>query len=870
MTMFNSRRKSSLPSPSPSPASSSTSHPPSSSGGDGGGGKVATRVLVPIRRPSGITNPNGGIAATTPPRDEASRMTKPGIRSSPHAKSMAMGDDAFPIVTTAASGGDGNRSSCPRTPKRSSARSPGKDRIVSSAARGSLASKTPSMSGIVVDGGTNPGRGTPPPRELSKFASPSSSIAAVAAAPACTTTTTSTSPIRGRSGEEGEGVRVCVRIRPMSIATSDVDDDDDDAATAQPRAYALSADGNAIVRNFPTDGRGGGSTSEDETSRLCVYDRVYGENSTTLQLYEEMVADIVESVVRQGRNGTVFTYGQTSTGKTHTMHGILMAVGRDLFGMMMDDTRGGGIPSSFSPPHRKSLTTVRISCMELYNEELRDLLVCCGGGGTTTAYATTTSLPIQEDRRGNVQIPGLIERIVNDIDELMDAVRTAEGNRTVGSTAMNERSSRSHTIFGITYERREAMKAEVMHSLDGSGQGGSSSSSEEEEEDKENNRMSKSVTTSSRKVITTASSLYLVDLAGSESVRVSGATGQRQKEGGKINQSLLTLSRVLSKLGKRDGGHINYRDSKLTRILKPSLSGNARMGCICCISPDFKYLEESKSTLDFATRTMLVRTNAKSNTKVEYDDGLVKEFEREIERIKRETARSDERRLQMEKALQESEDEIVCLKANIELALGRAESMEREKTRLEVHLKKEICDLKKHNNELERTLIEYVSEKHILMKRQEDDRESYLRELKQMEVEQTLMAEKKNNEHQEKLKALSVEIEALRLGNTESVINLSNCVAELERTNQDLRGQLASAKNSNNAAQENDVASLKATIDDLTKDKLKLEQMLTNEIQKSMDRRNEAKERRRKFKGKLVGMAETLKDDLVHLSYQGE
>ena len=217
------------------------------------------------------------------------------------------------------------------------------------------------------------------------------------------------------------------------------------------------------------------------------------------------------------------------------MHGILMAVGRDLFGMMMDDTRGGGIPSSFSPPHRKSLTTVRISCMELYNEELRDLLVCCGGGGTTTAYATTTSLPIQEDRRGNVQIPGLIERIVNDIDELMDAVRTAEGNRTVGSTAMNERSSRSHTIFGITYERREAMKAEVMHSLDGSGQGGSSSS-EEEEEDKENNRMSKSVTTSSRKVITTASNLYLVDLAGSESVRVSGATGQRQKEGGKINQ----------------------------------------------------------------------------------------------------------------------------------------------------------------------------------------------------------------------------------------------------------------------------------------------------------------------------------------------
>lgn len=83
--------------------------------------------------------------------------------------------------------------------------------------------------------------------------------------------------------------------------------------------------------------------------------------------------------------------------------------------------------------------------------------------------------------------------------------------------------------------------------------------------------------------------------------------------------SLLTLSQVLSKLGKKDGrsGHINYRDSKLTRILKPSLSGNARMGCICCISPALQYVEESKSTLDFAMRTMLVTTNAKRCVSIE-------------------------------------------------------------------------------------------------------------------------------------------------------------------------------------------------------------------------------------------------------------
>ena len=225
-------------------------------------------------------------------------------------------------------------------------------------------------------------------------------------------------------------------------------------------------------------------------------------------------------------------------GKTHTMHGILMAAGRDLFGMTMNDTgdddpSSSSVMSSSTTDHRKSLTTVRISCMELYNEELRDLLVC--GGGTA---AMSTSLPIQEDRRGNVQISGLTERTVHDIDGLMDAVRIAEGNRTTGSTAMNERSSRSHTIFGITYERREAMTAGVLHPIDGS-ERGISSDDDVDDEDKENDDgtlLLKSGKPSSQKVITTVGNLYLVDLAGSESVRVTGATGQRQKEGGKINQ----------------------------------------------------------------------------------------------------------------------------------------------------------------------------------------------------------------------------------------------------------------------------------------------------------------------------------------------
>jgi centromeric protein E len=485
--------------------------------------------------------------------------------------------------------------------------------------------------------------------------------------------------------------------------------------------------------------------------------------------------------------------------------------------------------------------------MELYNEEVRDLLIDDSNA--------TQSLPIQEDRRGNVQIPGLIERIVFNIEELMNVVHIAEGNRTIGSTAMNERSSRSHTIFKITYERREVMVAGLVSHDDDDV---SSKEGKENDISVGNGTSNNSRTAnSSQKVVTTVSNLNLVDLAGSESVRVTGATGDRQKEGGKINQSLLTLSTVLSKLGKKDGGHINYRDSKLTRILKPSLSGNARMGCICCISPDVKYIEESKSTLDFATRTMLVTTNAKSNMKVDYDDGLVKEFEMEIERIKNETAKSEASRLRME-------DEIVCLNANMELAIGKATRVERENkelaTRLEElqasndndrnNLLKEICMLKSRNHELETKLFDSESEKSILAQRQEDDCKSSIQKQKQIESLQFTMEEK---EH---------ELQLLRNDNTMSISRLEDQVSELKRLNNDLKEQLTAVNENNNSCSEDSAAftSLTSTIASLTREKLLLESRLAREVEKSAARQKEAKERRQKFKGKLAGMAETLKD----------
>jgi hypothetical protein len=200
--------------------------------------------------------------------------------------------------------------------------------------------------------------------------------------------------------------------------------------------------------------------------------------------------------------------------------------------------------------------------------------------------------------------------------------------------------------------------------------------------------------------------------------------------------SLLTLSTVLTKLGNRDSGHINYRDSKLTRILKPSLSGKARMSAICCISPLVQFQDESKSTLDFATRTMLVTTSASKNETVEYDDELVGQFEKEIERLKSETANAEKGQQKLAVSLQESAEQIVCLMASIEIEKSKVASLEKqnydfmmqveELTLLNEELKateqkksstgdialvKSLDDLKLHNERLERRVEQLVEEK---------------------------------------------------------------------------------------------------------------------------------------------------------------
>lgn len=227
-------------------------------------------------------------------------------------------------------------------------------------------------------------------------------------------------------------------------------------------------------------------------------------------------------------------------------------------------------------------------------------------GPPISCHALTHRLQVREDPRKGVYIDAH-EINVNNFCSVLDILNAGEKQRHVGCTEMNSRSSRSHTLFRLVLESQLRYDPSVHESV----------------EDVD------------RTVL--MATLNLVDLAGSESVRHTGATGQRQKEGGKINQSLLTLSRVIQTLSQGGNAHVNYRDSKLTRILQPSLSGNAGMAVICCATAAEGFLEETRSTFQFASRAKQIKTRAVVNEVVD-EKAQLRRITQELDDLKRQQA----------------------------------------------------------------------------------------------------------------------------------------------------------------------------------------------------------------------------------------
>ncbi|KAM4650077.1 kinesin-like protein KIF3B isoform 1-T1 [Amazona ochrocephala] len=362
--------------------------------------------------------------------------------------------------------------------------------------------------------------------------------------------------------KSSESVRVVVRCRPMNSK---------EKTASYERVVNVDVKlGQVSVKNP----RG----TAHELPKTFTFDAVYDWNSKQVELYDETFRPLVDSVL-QGFNGTIFAYGQTGTGKTYTMEGV-----------RGDPEKRGVIPNSFDhifthiSRSQNQQYLVRASYLEIYQEEIRDLL----------SKDQAKRLELKERPDTGVYVKDLSSFVTKSVKEIEHVMNVGNQNRSVGATNMNEHSSRSHAIFVITIECSEL-------GLDG-----------------ENHiRVGK---------------LNLVDLAGSERQAKTGAQGERLKEATKINLSLSALGNVISALVDGKSTHIPYRDSKLTRLLQDSLGGNAKTVMVANIGPASYNVEETLTTLRYANRAK----NIKNKPRVNEDpkDALLREFQEEIARLK--------------------------------------------------------------------------------------------------------------------------------------------------------------------------------------------------------------------------------------------
>uniref|UniRef100_A0A6Q2YDG5 Kinesin-like protein n=1 Tax=Esox lucius TaxID=8010 RepID=A0A6Q2YDG5_ESOLU len=295
-------------------------------------------------------------------------------------------------------------------------------------------------------------------------------------------------------------------------------------------------------------------TGEDQVSisgKPFMFDRVFGSNTTQEQMYKASAQMIVKDVL-EGYNGTIFAFGQTSSGKTHTMEGslhdpdnmgIIPRIVQDIFNYIysMDENLEFHI---------------KVSYFEIYLDRIKDLL-----DGTLVAWFS-------------VFPQGCTERFVCSPEEVMDTIDEGKANRHVAVTNMNEHSSRSHSIFQINVKQENTATEQKL-----------------------------------------SGKLYLVDLAGSEKVGKTGAEGAVLEEAKNINKSLSALGNVISALAE-GSTYVPYRDSKMTRILQDSLGGNCRTTMVICCSPSSYNEAETKSTLMFGQRAKTIKNTVCLNVEL--------------------------------------------------------------------------------------------------------------------------------------------------------------------------------------------------------------------------------------------------------------
>lgn len=359
-----------------------------------------------------------------------------------------------------------------------------------------------------------------------------------------------------KSKPEDNHIRVVCRVRPLNEHTEG---------------------GNQTITSFPDDTTVTILGKDLNLGHNFTYDRVFNGTSTQQDIYEYSIKSTLEDVLN-GYNGTILAYGQTGSGKSYTMlgpsindemsKGLIPRISDELF----DRIKLGSPDIEY---------TVSISIMEIYLEQINDLLV-----------ENNTKLSIHEDKENGIHVKGLSYGSISSTKELYGFINLGIKNRTSTVTNMNMASSRSHAIFQIKVTQKNLRDESVKKS-----------------------------------------SLFLIDLAGSEKVDKTGAIGQTLQEAKNINSSLSALGNVINALTDHKSTHIPYRDSKLTRILQESLGGNSRTTLILNISPSYQNELETYSTLRFGSRAKTIKNRAYINTELSNNElkFRLKQLERENE-----------------------------------------------------------------------------------------------------------------------------------------------------------------------------------------------------------------------------------------------
>ncbi|XP_019761161.1 kinesin-like protein KIF19 isoform X1 [Dendroctonus ponderosae] len=363
-----------------------------------------------------------------------------------------------------------------------------------------------------------------------------------------------------------ERLMVAVRVRPLK--------------NDEPHRVLYAADRKSVI--LEDSDKSDAIRQKKGVERHYTFDVVFNETSFQEEVYDVTTRSLVKDVLN-GYNGTVFAYGATGAGKTHTMvgdrhhPGIMIRALNDIFEAVKD---------------KEDEYSVTMSYLELYNENIRDLLNPASG-----------YLELREDSRGrSIQVSGLTEISTTSTDEVMQLLQKGNKARTVEPTAMNQTSSRSHALLSVTVRhtvpvnKRDHLRMRIKQGR-----------------------------------------LFMIDLAGSERANKTKNRGKRLQEGAHINRSLLALGNCINALA---GGarYVNYRDSKLTRLLKDALSGNCKTVMIAHVSPSANQKDESRNTLIYADRANNISTKVERNVfdvsyQVTQYQTVVNELRAEISRL---------------------------------------------------------------------------------------------------------------------------------------------------------------------------------------------------------------------------------------------